>query len=254
MTKSFLIGIAAAVASLGSASAADMPLKAPPPAPFSWTGCYIGGNVGGGVGDKIFQDVPGSFIIDPSLGVRSVSTGVAGVIGGGQVGCDYQVSPNWVIGAQGNFDAATLRGSALDTFDALFPVQLNASVNSLTSAVGRVGYVPIPTWLFYFEGGAAWASDRYSIVGIPTTQIPDPPQYTSASQTRSGAVVGAGAEWLVWENWTAFVQWDHYFFGSSNLPFACTGCEGPTTQFVKISQDINTWRIGLNWRFNLWPH
>ena len=81
-----------------------------------------------------------------------------------------------------------------------------------------------------------------------------PPQYTSASQTRSGAVVGAGVEWLVWENWTAFVQWDHYFFGSSNLPFTCTGCEGPTTQFVKISQDINTWRIGLNWRFNLWPH
>src|ERR1043165_2214597 len=33
----------------GAAQAADMPLKAPRAAPyvFSWTGCYIGGNVGG---------------------------------------------------------------------------------------------------------------------------------------------------------------------------------------------------------------
>ena len=77
-------------------------------------------------------------------GVRSVSTGVAGVIGGGQVGCDYQVSPNWVIGVQGNFDAATLRGSALDTFDALFPLQLNASVELDNLCRGPSGICPHP--------------------------------------------------------------------------------------------------------------
>src|SRR5262249_11291468 len=33
----------------GAALAADLPVKAPrapPPAPFSWTGCYVGGNAG----------------------------------------------------------------------------------------------------------------------------------------------------------------------------------------------------------------
>ena len=51
--KKFLLGGAALVAMFaGSAMAADMPvkapvLKAPPPvAVYSWTGCYIGGNVG----------------------------------------------------------------------------------------------------------------------------------------------------------------------------------------------------------------
>ena len=73
-----------------------------------------------------------------------------------------------------------------------------------------------------------------------------------------GAVVGAGVEWLVWENWSAFIQWDHYFFGDSNVPFTCTnvGVCGGTTQLVKISQDIDTFRAGVNWRFGpwAWPH
>ena len=52
--KKFALGMLAAVAMTGSAFAADMApryAKAPPPAPvvvYSWTGCYIGGNVGGG--------------------------------------------------------------------------------------------------------------------------------------------------------------------------------------------------------------
>ncbi len=38
------------LACCASAFAADMPLKAPPPPPapvFTWTGCYLGGSVGG---------------------------------------------------------------------------------------------------------------------------------------------------------------------------------------------------------------
>jgi outer membrane immunogenic protein len=70
-----------------------------------------------------------------------------------------------------------------------------------------------------------------------------------------GAVVGAGVEWIFWQNWSAFVQWDHYFFGDNNVAFTCTvgGCGG-TTQLVRISQDIDTFRAGVNWRFSWWPH
>ena len=53
--KKLLTGAVAAVAIAGTSSAfaADIPMKAPPRAPivapvvYSWTGCYIGGNVGG---------------------------------------------------------------------------------------------------------------------------------------------------------------------------------------------------------------
>jgi outer membrane immunogenic protein len=254
MTKSFLIGLAAAVASLGSAAAADLPLKAPPPVPYIWTGCYIGANVGGGFGDKTFTDVPPGALIDGTLAGRSFDVSLAGVIGGGQVGCDYQVSSNWVIGVQGNFDGSTLRGSGTDLFTTNFPLTINANVDSLFAAVARVGYVPVANWLLYLEGGAAWAYDRYSLTATTTLVGVTPPTYTSFAETRTGAVVGAGIEWIFWQNWSAFVQWDHYFFGDSNAPFTCTtgGCGG-TTQIVKISQDVDTFRVGVNWRFSAWP-
>ena len=74
-----MIGLAAS-----QASAADLPRKAPayiPPAPppITWTGCYIGGNIGGVFGDG--EDFP--FV--------GFSNG-SGFAGGGQIGCDYQFS------------------------------------------------------------------------------------------------------------------------------------------------------------------
>jgi outer membrane immunogenic protein len=66
------------------ASAADLPRKAPvytpPPAPiFSWTGCYVGGNVGYGWGKNQVTD----FITVPGFDVGS-ETGT-GVVGSGQI-------------------------------------------------------------------------------------------------------------------------------------------------------------------------
>ena len=52
--KKIAVGMLAAFAMTGTAFAADMApryTKAPPPPPpvvYNWTGCYIGGNVGGG--------------------------------------------------------------------------------------------------------------------------------------------------------------------------------------------------------------
>jgi len=62
----------------GAASAADLLTKAPisPAAPASWTGCYIGGNVGGG-----WHPVSA---FDPTFLVNAGSANGSGVIGGGQ--------------------------------------------------------------------------------------------------------------------------------------------------------------------------
>ena len=44
--------ILCAVSMVETARAADLPVKAPPPAPvFNWTGCYVGGYVGGARSD-----------------------------------------------------------------------------------------------------------------------------------------------------------------------------------------------------------
>jgi outer membrane immunogenic protein len=252
MTKLLLIGVAAAtIAVVGSANAADMALKAPPLVPivYPWTGCYVGGNVGLGWGSKKFQDAPGSFVVDEFGGVIPYNDGIFGGFGGGQVGCDYQVSSNFVIGVQGNFDAADINGSVTDSIATPAQVlNLNAKLDSLFGAVGRVGYVN-GGLLIYVDGGAAWAHDSYSI----TVTGLAPFTYTQPSETRIGGVVGLGAEFYLWANLSVFGEYDHYFFGTKSLPFSCTaGCVS-TTQYVNITQDINSLRFGVNWRFASWP-
>jgi outer membrane immunogenic protein len=102
--KKFAFGMLAVVAMTGSAFAADMApryAKAPAPLPvmaYNWTGCYIGGNVGGGwerTQQTQIAKVGGAAIIpNNDFGGSTGST----VIGGGQIGCDYQFANSWVVG------------------------------------------------------------------------------------------------------------------------------------------------------------
>src|SRR6476646_2127690 len=103
----------------GSAIAADLGARAPipyqpppPPVPiFSWNGCYIGGNIGGGWASKSSNDITGAVtgVIGADLGSHTAS----GFIGGGQIGCDYQAGV-WVVGVQGMFDGSGMQGSNTD--------------------------------------------------------------------------------------------------------------------------------------------
>jgi outer membrane immunogenic protein len=88
------LATAALVSTTLAATAADLrpvPYKAPPAPPpplYSWSGCYIGGNIGGGWASKSANDVAG--IVTGVPGADLGSHTASGVIGGGQIGCDYQ--------------------------------------------------------------------------------------------------------------------------------------------------------------------
>jgi outer membrane immunogenic protein len=78
------------------AFAADLAVKAPPaiaaaPVPFPWTGCHVGGHLGGGVSEDRTTGLLGN----------SNSFSSTGFVGGGQIGCDYQFAPGWIAGVQG---------------------------------------------------------------------------------------------------------------------------------------------------------
>src|SRR5262245_17046371 len=110
-TKKLALPVAAITALLaGGASAADMrmPVKAPPPAPvavFSWTGCYVGAGGGYGMWNQraTFVDTGVPVGVPADVGGR-------GWFGTVQLGCDYQVSSNIVIGAFGDYDFGALKG------------------------------------------------------------------------------------------------------------------------------------------------
>lgn len=264
--KKLLLASVAGVALIAGApaDAADLgtrpTYKAPPivaPVPvFTWTGCYIGGHVGGGWGQKDFSDTALELQqIDPffigKTDPESIRADTSGFLGGGQVGCDYQFSPNWLIGIQGSVSGADIKGDVLDPFfPSSFGKTFHARTDWLADVSGRIGI----TWnrfMFYGKGGVAWAGDKYG--GHELFLGTEPISY-SASETRLGFVAGAGIEWAFWNNWSAFLEYDFYGFGRKDLVFACTidatgascGPFGP----LSVKQDINVVRFGINWRWN----
>jgi outer membrane immunogenic protein len=243
--KKLLLASAAAFAIASSANAADMsvPYKAVPVAyPVStWTGCYIGAQVGHGWSHMDLSDTsPGSAtaILAPNGGDVTVANG--GSLFGGQVGCDYQFYGSFVAGVQASAVGADMSNTVLEPF---FGSTLYAKTDSITDVTARLGM----TWgqaLLYAKGGGAWVHNQYEVYGL-----------TSTNDTASGWVVGGGIEWTFSPNWTAFVEYDHYDFGTKTVgfpagSFSFAGSIG--AGLVDIKQDIDTVKIGANYRFNLW--
>jgi outer membrane immunogenic protein len=267
--KKLLLASMAGLALLAgsSANAADLSrrqpvYKAPPPvvAPipvFSWTGCYLGGHIGGGWGRKTF-DVG---FADEDFAPFSVRDNTGGFLAGGQIGCDYQFALNWVIGIEGAASWADIKGTTALNFAGLLdnvPFTESASVHAktdfLASVTGRLGY-GWDRWLGYVKGGVAWAHDKYNISSTVVT--PEPAWQESGtfagSETRTGWTVGAGVEWAFLPNWSAKLEYDFYDFGTRNvlLPGTVNGDEGLEISSVDahIKQQIHTVQFGINYRF-----
>ena len=107
--KSFLlatVGLVALVGMAAPASAADMAVKAPPPAPlpviYDWTGFYIGANGGWGQSRNCWDFVDAAGVVFAE-GCRERSGGLVG----GQIGYRWQAS-QWVFGLEAQGDWADL--------------------------------------------------------------------------------------------------------------------------------------------------
>jgi outer membrane immunogenic protein len=245
--------VAAALASLVAtpALAADMLVKKappPPPAPtWSWTGFYVGANVGGGwAKSDWFEDVSGSGGGGPA-GFQDASIRAPGVLGGGQMGYDWQTG--WtVFGIQADADAAGLRGSNTSCFPEVTGAtqSCNTKIDAMGTVTGRIG-AAFDRTLVYVLGGFAWEHERLANPGnsIPSLQ----PFNAVFSGTRAGATVGAGLERALTGNWSAFVQYNYISFGRRASMF--TDLDGTVPLFTEIiREDIHVIKVGLNYRFH----
>jgi len=234
------IGIAAGTAlSVCSAAAADLPMpaKAPPPtapvayapaAVYNWTGFYLGGNLGAGLGNSSWSD--------PVTGANNSFNSKVGFLGGGQVGANYQWN-QLVLGVEGDFDWAKgmgLSGSGVDSIGN----GINTGVNFTSTVTGRIG-AAFDRLLIYGKGGLALAQDNSTFTDTFGN---------SASNTfmRTGWTVGGGLEYALGANWTARVEYDYLGFGSQSLSFST-----PTTPLYNTNAGLNVQEVkaGLNFKF-----
>jgi len=256
LNKTLLTGVAGtALLAAAPAMAADLAVKAPrvapvaPPVPvFSWTGCFVGAHVGWGWGKKDFNVFDTSFTPSPSLS-GSIKND-SGAIFGGQLGCDWQfggfgkgAGPGagaWVIGIQGSVSGADIHGFGANHCDG---GGLTSKTDFLASVTGRLGWAGWdPRMLFYVRGGVAWTHERDEIrTDSSSTSF-------QGEQTRTGWTVGVGVEWAFAPNWSAFVEWDHYGFGTKRLTL--TDADFDSVLHADVKQNIETVRIGVNYRFN----
>jgi len=152
-----LVGAAAQAADLPSPPSPALVYSAPPViAYFTWTGCYLGGNVGGAWASRDWNDqIPG----DPLFGTDLGSYNTSGALGGAQAGCNYQIG-NWVVGLQGDYAWSNASGSnSSGVFATLAPLVTLTDQSRLQLQPARREEV----------GQSGWAASMPSSTGSPVS-------------------------------------------------------------------------------------
>ena len=246
----FVVALALTAGGFGlPAQAADMPTPAPsyypattplPPAVYDWTGIYIGGNVGAGLLSDSFTPIGTGTEAPGPLG--STSVGPVGVIGGGQLGANYQWAP-WVIGAEVSWDASNITATKTVADVGVTSEGSTSNPQWIATATGRFGWASNDL-LFYAKAGGAWMHVSYT-QELLTGGIAGPVQ--SISENRTGFTAGGGLEYAFTENLSARLEYDFMDFGTKNYPaFTLTP--------VSIKSNLNTLTAGINYRFTLGGH
>jgi outer membrane immunogenic protein len=259
--KKILASFAITAALAGSAVAADLPVKARPmaPAPMmvtNWTGCYVG--AGGGYGMFVQRHRTVDTLGVPVTALEADSGG-KGWFGTVQVGCDYQVSPRWVIGAFGDWDFSDIKGDLQPT-GIVGPGGLGVvgseRLRYSWAAGARIGYLILPDLLGYVSGGYTQA--RFDAVTFSSlaTGLPIVPALTLDAQTYNGWFIGTGYEYnldfLPGLFWKTEYRYAWYGEQSPALSIGPTALVGPNTLigFERGKKDVQTIRSELVYRFN----
>jgi outer membrane immunogenic protein len=244
MRKSSSILIAVTVIHLTAsqgARAADIarpyPAPAPAPVPFyappiSWTGCYVGGNIGGAWSNVDLSGVSG---VDAS----ATNSGFAG---GGQIGCDYNwLGTPWVVGIRNMLDATSL-SSRTNISTVPFTGVVDSRTHWFDTLTARGGYLVQPNVLLYAQGGAAWTNTNITFLDGSGAQLGE------ASNDRTGWTVGAGVEWRFAQQWSVFAEYNFMGFGTQSATF--TGCGGTCVVSASAKADVQNVLAGVNYKFN----
>lgn len=282
--RKLLLAMALTPFIFSTAQSADLPArvytKAPPPPPtYSWTGFYAGVNVGYGFNDPTVtytaNDPAAAFVLNP---IAPASYDVKGVLGGAQIGYNWQVSPVWILGLEADLQGADIKGSALSLYTTGlgFPFQTNAQQNVewFGTLRARAGWLANDKLLLFATGGLAYgavhedvalgragagggggAGSTNSGFSIDCTNGTANPCFVgSRTQILVGYAAGAGVEYAAWQNVTIKLEYLYVNLGSSNTTATAvtllTPGAIPASANAHFSDlDFNVVRAGMNWRF-----
>ena len=240
---SALVGVSAV------AEAADLHVKAPPrpapppvvvPLPFSWSGFYVGGNLGAAWSHRSLTD--SRFGLQFDNGNNNAT-----FVGGGQAGFNYQIN-NFVLGAEGDFDWAA-KNSNTGT-GVLIPnvgtIRVTSNNRWISSLAARFG-VAVDRLLFYGKAGGGWVgADGFTLTNSTTGA-----SFLAAnSRTDSGWLAGGGVEWAITDAWSARLEYDYLGLGNRTFTVPLGSPILPNDTFTTHNRNVQMATVGINYRFN----
>jgi len=209
MKKYLAAGLALAAIIVGPAKAADMPVKAPPVAPYyDWSGAYIGFNIGG-VSADVNRFYPNFALVN--LQPQTFTTHNKDVIYGFQAGAQWQWGP-WILGVEAALNAGFKEISGTVSLSPPEPFTTLSAYNKITNlfTVGpRLGYA-WDRWMIFGTGGYAVGQihGQYVCSGTTSLVFPGPgacgalfgplAQLNATGHTwNNGWFAGGGFEYMV---------------------------------------------------------
>jgi outer membrane immunogenic protein len=226
MMRKFLLPVAF-LATAAPAVAADV--GAPPPPPpaynppplFTWTGLYLGAQIGYAWGTDTVTVIPFGFGTDFTPN---------GVVGGGHIGYNLQLN-QFVAGLEGDIE-----GTSISRTFSPGGVIYDTSLDVQGSIRARLG-LAFDRVLLYATGGVEFAGFDTTVTGIFSDQT---------SQTRTGWTVGGGIEYALSPNWSIRAEYRYADFGNFTQPAPFIFGLGST---VNHHETENAVRAGVTYRF-----
>jgi outer membrane immunogenic protein len=239
MRKQLLCGVAVAavtVGSIGPIRAADIPRKAPPPAPVAavptWAGFYVGGHIGYG-----WSRMTG---LESSGGVFVGSGKLNGGVIGGHWGYNWQFS-QWVLGYESDITGMFGQNWSRTLCTADDPVtcasQFHGELNGLSSTRARLGWAFDRT-LIYATGGVGFGLYKGYVTSGTTLNV--------QKKTVWGPVVGGGVEWKYNQNLSFRLEGLAYIW---NKTFG-NDSDSPTNGNSLTAKNAGVIRAGVSYYFN----
>ncbi len=243
-----LLGVTTAIVLLAgsSAFAADAIVYSdsiPSQAFYSWSGGYVGFNLGYGGGKAKHP-----FSISNTSGTLasgSLNMTSSGFLGGVQAGWNFQ-QDSFVYGIEADFQGSNVKGetsvSLTDGTDTLSG-EIGTKLNWYGTLRARLGVTATDRFLVYATGGLAYGETKSYING----SLNGAGFSESVKKTKTGWTVGAGAEYAITDNWTFKSEYLYTDLGKANLysDEIVTGVNG------KLDRKFNfhTVRVGVNYKF-----
>ncbi len=253
-------GALAAAATLAGTAFAAEPV-APPPVPvFTWTGLYVGGQIGYAWGHDpvIWTGISN----DDELAFGAFTHTPQGVIGGAHVGYNLQYNPWLVIGLEGSVDGTSLSNTravpANDIFlDTPGIITSRSEADVQGSLRGRVG-IALDRVLLYGTGGVAFTGFNTTIVdttgffvGSPLTNANFSTANATFTNTRVGYTAGGGLEYAVTNNWWVRAEYRYTdFHHTTDFPFVGTLPFNDSFVFLRHHLTENQVQVGFSYRFD----